>query len=366
MKKSNIGIIQILPTRVFRIYRGGYLLEKFRSKKNPQDSDYPEDWILSTVRAIQPYGISDESISNIKTIKGINNLDVLIKHFPEDILGKDHIKQFGNSLNLLVKLLDSSIRLPLQTHPAKIFSQKYLNSDFGKAEAWYILATRKIGKKNPYVLIGFKPGINKEIMRKLVEEQDIKGMLSFMHKVEVKPGDAIFVAPGIPHAIGEGVFMVETQEPTDFTLSTEKKIGVQILKEKDCHIGLGWDKALDIFDYQGYSLPEVNEKYRMKKETLPSNRGGKLFRLNGGEYMKSCFEMILMEEVKDIEISFEGRFASIVITRGKGIISTNVGDFEVKEGETYIIPASIGVHRYVATKKKLDIVISLPPIFSTI
>jgi len=257
MKKSNIRIIQILPTRVFRIYRGGYLLEKFRGIKNPQDSDYPEDWILSTVKAMQPYGISDESISKIKTIKGIDNLEVLIKHFPEDILGKGYVKKFGNSLNLLVKLLDSSIRLPLQTHPSKIFSQKYLNSDFGKAEAWYILATRKIGKENPYVLIGFKPGITKDMMQKMVKEQDIEGMISFMHKVEVKPGDAIFVAPGIPHAIGEGVFMVETQEPTDFTLSIEKKIGAHILKEKDYHLGLGWDKALDIFDYRGYSLAEI-------------------------------------------------------------------------------------------------------------
>ncbi len=132
-------------------------MEKFRGIKNPQDSDYPEDWILSTVRAVQPYGISDESISKIKTYKGIDDLKVLVKHFPEDILGKDHVKKFGNSLNLLVKLLDSSIRLPLQTHPSKIFSQKYLDSNSGKAEAWYILATRKIGKENPYVLIGFYP-----------------------------------------------------------------------------------------------------------------------------------------------------------------------------------------------------------------
>jgi len=365
MKKNNIGIIQILPTRVFRIYRGGYLLEKFRGIKNPKDSDYPEDWVLSTVKAIQPYGISDESISKIKIINGIDNLEALIKHFPKDILGKGYVKKFGHSLNILVKLLDSSIRLPLQTHPSKIFSQKYLNSNFGKAEAWYILATRKISKENPYVLIGFKPGINKDMMRKLVEKQDIKGMISFMHKVEVKPGDAIFIAPGIPHAIGEGIFMIETQEPTDFSILVEKKIGTHILKEKDCHIGLGWDKALDIFDYQGYSLHEINEKYRMKKETLSSNKGGKLFRLNGGEYMKSCFEMLSMEEVKDIEISFEGRFASIVIAKGEGIISTNAGDFEIKKGETYMIPASIGKHKYIATKESLSVVISLPPIFST-
>ena len=362
MKKSNIGIIQILPTRVFRIYRGGYLLEKFRGIKNPQDSDYPEDWILSTVRALQPYGISDESISKIKTIKGIDNLEVLIKHFPEEILGKDHVKKFGNSLNLLVKLLDSSIRLPLQVHPSKIFSRQYLNSDFGKAEAWYILATRKIGKENPYVLIGFKPGITKDMMQKMVKEQDIEGMISLMHKVEIKPGDAIFVAPGIPHAIGEGIFMIETQEPTDFSILVEKKVGAHLLKEKDCHLGLGWHKSLDIFDYQGYSLAEINQRYRMKKESLSSNRGGKLYKLDGGEYMKSCFEMMLMEEVKDIEISFKGRFASIVITRGEGMISTNVEDFKVKEGETYIIPASIGIHRYKAIKGSLSIVISLPPV----
>ena len=361
MKKSDIGIIQILPTKVFRIYRGGYLLEKFRGIKNPQDSDYPEDWILSTVKAIQPYGISNESISKIKTIKGIDNLEVLIKHFPEDILGKAHVKKFGNSLDLLVKLLDSSIRLPLQVHPSKIFSRKYLNSDFGKAEAWYILATRKIEKENPYVLIGFKPGINKEIMRRLVEEQNIKGMLPLMHKVEVKPGDAIFVAPGIPHAIGEGVFMIETQEPTDFSILLEKNIGTHVLKEKDCHIGLGWDKALDIFDYQGYSLAEAKGKYCIKKELMISNRRGKLYRLNSGEYMKSCFEIMLLEKVKDIELSFEGRFASIVITKGEGIISTNVGDYEIKEGETFMLPASIGKHEYIATKENLSVVISLPP-----
>lgn len=78
--------------------------------------------------------------------------------------------------------------------------------------------------------------------------------------------------------------------------------------------------------------------------------------------MKSCFKMMLMEEVKDIEISFEGRFASIVITRGEGIISTNVGDFEVKEGETYMLSASIEVHKYIAAKDSLNIIISLPPI----
>jgi quercetin dioxygenase-like cupin family protein len=70
---------------------------------------------------------------------------------------------------------------------------------------------------------------------------------------------------------------------------------------------------------------------------------------------------MLLEKVKDIELSFEGRFASIVITKGEGIISTNVGDYEIKEGETFMLPASIGKHEYIATKENLSVVISLPP-----
>ena len=36
-----------LPTRVWRTYRGGKLLEEFLGYDNPVDSDYPEDWISS-------------------------------------------------------------------------------------------------------------------------------------------------------------------------------------------------------------------------------------------------------------------------------------------------------------------------------
>ena len=77
------------------------------------------------------------------------------------------------------------------------------------------------------------------------------------------------------------------------------------------------------------------------KKILISHRGGKPYRLNGGEYMKSSFEIMPLEEAKDTELSFKGRFASVIITKGEEIISTNVGDCKIKEGETYMLPVSI-------------------------
>ena len=62
--------------------------------------------------------------------------------------------------------------------------------------------------------------------------------------------------------------------------------------------------------------------------------------------MKSSFEIMLLEEAKDTELSFEGRFASVIITKGEEIISTNVGDYKIKEGETYMLPVSIRKHKY--------------------
>lgn len=42
-------------------------------------------------------------------------------------------------------------------------------------------------------------------------------MLAGMQKYPVHPGDTILIEGGMPHAIGAGCFLVEIQEPTDYT-----------------------------------------------------------------------------------------------------------------------------------------------------
>lgn len=350
--------IKILSTRVYRVYKGGFLLDRFRGEIEPKDTNYPEDWVCSTVRALQTYGISDESISKIEPVEDKGNIEELIKLYPEDILGSEHISRYGNKLNILVKLLDSAIRLPLQCHPEKSFSRRHLNANYGKAEAWFILETRRI-TENPYILLGFREKVDKGKLLKLIEKDDSDALVSLMNKIEVKPYDTYFIAPGLPHAIGEGVFMVETQEPTDFTISLERRCGDVVSSDEKCTLRLGWDKALDAFDYNPYTIEDIRERFGMKKELVHDTGTGKIYNLNGGSYMRSCFRILFLEDVRDVKLSFDS-FASLVVTRGKGIITSQGREFPIKRGETYIIPTSLGEHRYIG-EEPLDIIVSLPP-----
>jgi len=48
-------------------------------------------------------------------------------------------------------------------------------------------------------------------------------MLEAMHEVSVTPGDGVYIPPGLPHAIGAGVFLLELQEPEDLSILLEWK-----------------------------------------------------------------------------------------------------------------------------------------------
>jgi len=45
---------RLLPTRVYRFYRGGALLDRFRARHDGVDGDFPEDWIGSVTEAKNP------------------------------------------------------------------------------------------------------------------------------------------------------------------------------------------------------------------------------------------------------------------------------------------------------------------------
>ena len=77
-----------------------------------------------------------------------------------------------------------------------------------------------------------------------------------MNEVEVAPGDAVFVRPGLLHATGAGVFLVEAQEPTDFSIMAEYK-GYPIDPDI-AHMHRGWDTMLDVIDSAAVSPDELS------------------------------------------------------------------------------------------------------------
>ena len=86
-----------------------------------------------------------------------------------------------------------------------------------------------------------------------MDAQDAAAMLAAMHEVPVSTGDAVFVPAGTPHAIGAGMLMVELQEPTDMSVTLEWE-GFE-LSPDDCHLKLGWDRALQALDLRAVEPP---------------------------------------------------------------------------------------------------------------
>jgi mannose-6-phosphate isomerase len=81
-----------------------------------------------------------------------------------------------------------------------------------------VLAT---GSAEAAVHLGFREEVALETLAAWVERQDAKAILGALHRVRVEPGDAILVPAGIPHTIGEGVFVVELQQPSDLSVMLE-------------------------------------------------------------------------------------------------------------------------------------------------
>ena len=138
--------------RVYRIYHGGKPFKALFDDGYDDGTDnmFPEEWVASKVRAINPkyYGARD----GVSKVKGTGVFfDDLLKEHSAELLG--HRKY-----DCLVKFLDSATRLPFQVHPTKEFSKKHFNSEYGKTEAWLVIATRPGAK----LYFGFKDKITKE------------------------------------------------------------------------------------------------------------------------------------------------------------------------------------------------------------
>jgi mannose-6-phosphate isomerase len=161
---------------------------------------------------------------------------------PEAFLGPEHVTRFGPDPGLLVKLLDAGQRLPVHFHPGRAFSRRALGLRHGKTEAWIIVDA----EPDATVHVGFAREVDVPTVREWMREQNAAAMLGALRELPVAAGDAILVPAGTPHAIGEGILLVELQEPTDLSVVLEWD-GFE-LSEADGHLGLGWDEALRALD----------------------------------------------------------------------------------------------------------------------
>jgi mannose-6-phosphate isomerase len=228
-----LSALKLPPNGIPRFYRGGPAIAELRGF-HPGGETVPEEWIGSTTMV---FGESDLGLSRLPD--GALLRDAIASD-PVSWLGPDHASRFGADPALLVKLLDAGQRLPVHVHPDGPFARAHLGTRFGKTEAWIVIAARP----GAQVHVGLREAVSEDTVRAWVREQDRDAMLAALHPVDVTAGDAIFVPAGVAHAIGEGLLIVELQEPTDMSVLLEWD-GFGIEDEAEATLGLGWDVALD-------------------------------------------------------------------------------------------------------------------------
>jgi len=297
---------RLQPNQPRRFYRGGERIASFRGLPVPDDH-VPEDWVGSTTT------VSGSDREGLAVLADGRLLRDAVAAEAETFLGGEHVRRFGPDPLLLVKLLDAGEPLPVHSHPDDEFARERLGAPRGKTEAWLIL-------EGGAIHLGFRDDVDAETVLGWVDRQDGDAMRAAMNEREVAAGDCVYVPAGVPHALAEGVFMVEAQQPSDLGVLLEwERYG---LDPDDAHMGLGWEAALDAVRLTAVGGDELDAWTIRGRGSLVPPEAEPFFRaerVGGGA-------------------SLEPAYSILVVVEGTGLL----GELELKRGDTVLVPFAAG------------------------
>jgi len=330
--------ILLEPNLQPRPYRGGSRLAAFRGLGTAPGERYPEDWIGSVTKVMQ----SDEA--GLSRLPGGTTLRDAVESDPASYLGPEHVAILGASTGLLVKVIDAQQRLSIHVHPDRSFARRYVGSPFGKTEAWYVLETASV---DAAMYFGFSEIIDPDTLLTTVESGHGGALLERMNRVPVKRGDALFVPAGTPHAIGEGILLVEVQEPSDLLVRLEWA-GYAVGDMRN-DLGLGFMTALSAVDRSPWDIDrmaDVRAHASMDKElvSLLPRGAGHFFRLDAASI--------------SARLTLPQMFGIVIAVAGSGSLLSDSTELSVHTGDAILVPWSAGE---VDLTGNLSIVVCRPP-----
>jgi len=331
--------LEILPTRVRRGYTGGAQLERWTGEGARRDGYRPEDWIASTTEARNPgmEAIPGEGITRVRRPDGVvSDLRAEIAGDPGYHLGAAHGMARGRELGFLAKILDASIRLHIQAHPTAAFAQSHLQSRYGKLEAYVILGVRP--GCAAYALLGFKQAPSRAEWRRIIAEQDVAAMQACLNRVPLAPGEVWLVPGGMPHAIGEGVLMIEVMEPSDWVVRCEFERAGIVVPPAGRYMGRDLDFCLDVFDYRSASAEEIRARCRLTPRLIGNFVGGSREELVGPAHT-DCFRVQRLRARGSIGVPEAGRMRLLVVTAGQGHLEGDGQTLGLRPGARVLVPA---------------------------
>lgn len=324
----------ILATNaVPRFYRGGPGIAAFRGLPDTGDRR-PEDWIASVTEAFGEPGVGLSALPDGTLLRNAVAAD------PVAWLGPAHVERYGPDPGLLVKLLDAGERLPVHVHPNAAFAREHLETRHGKTEAWIVAAG------SGEVAVGWREEITAAALLDLVTTHDADALLAALHRLPVAAGDALFIPAGVAHAIGQGLLIVELQEPTDLSVMLEWG-GHGAEHEAAATLGLGWPVALECVE------PTARDP-RALAGPAPDGALSRVLPAPADPFFRALRLRPALGPVR-----LEPGFAVLVVLDGAGALQSEAGaPIPVGRGATVVVPHTAGV---IEVTGELEALACLPP-----
>lgn len=354
MSNAFSSILPFAENRVLRLYLGGGGIDRLCGAESAVDNRFPENWIGSCIEGNgRAYHSPGHGISKILFNGQWHSFPELLAEHAEEMLGADHLRKYGAVPAVLVKLLDSAEQLPLQVHPTCEDARKYLNSSYGKTEAWIVLSTREVNGEKPYLLVGFNEKLRKDVFISESLAGKFEYASEMLNKVEVSAGDVIIIRGGVPHAIGPGVTMVEVMEPSDHVIIPEIACCGVELNEKQRFMNIDPTTAINMTDFTSLTIEELYKRYSPVPQVIKQTADGVL------RYLISPQDCALFSAA---ELTLDGCWElENPDSSGMGIVVEGALSFdgmEIKAGGNFFLPYAL---KKVTVKGKGRLMIVRPP-----
>lgn len=250
----------------------------------------------------------------------------LMEEAGAELLGTAHPGP-GGRFPLLVKYISASRPLSVQVHPDDATAARLEADEAGKTECWYVLAA---GEKS-VVYLGLAPEVD---MSDFAAKARGASIVDLLQAHPISAGQFVFVPAGTLHAIGEDVTLLEVQQNSDVTyrLYDWGRVGLDG-KPRETHC----DKGLLAIHYDEHPKPPFTPEL---EERGVGNRGAQLV---------DCehFGVELLRLSCSVESDTEGRALVYACTGGAGRLTLPgvEGEWELRAGDTWLLPAAVGAHR---------------------
>ena len=314
--------VHLRPNLVEHFYAGGARIAALRGIETTSPRQ-PEEWLAATVSRVDD---PDQGLA--RTVEG-DVLRDLVAADPRAWTGG--LGAWDGDTGLLLKLLDAGQRLPVHVHPDRAFAASHLECPYGKTESWLVLGA----ERDAAVYLGWSTDVDPVDVAKARDAQDSEWMLGRMHRVPVRRGDGILVPAGTAHAIGEGVFVAEAQEPTDFSILLEWSVTTS--GRDDSHLGLGFDVAMQALDHAETPARRLEELIADHDLDAPTAPATSLLPAEADPFFR-------IDLVADGGQVGDG-FAALVVLAGEGRLRGGSGTVDVRAGDALAVPAAFGTWR---------------------